>query len=85
MLDKRKFHLLIDLHKAFFLDNNKKDACFCNSSHCKLLAYHGIQVGEKLIDNCSEITMMSMLILYKYEHNSGINQANKIRQDCYDF
>ena len=36
----------------------------------QLLAYHGIQIGEKLIDNSSEISMMSIFIAYKCKHNS---------------
>ena len=51
----------------------------------KLETYHDIQVGEKLIDNCSEISMMSIFIVYECKHNCGISQANKVGQNCYDF
>ena len=47
--------------------------------------YHGIKIGEKLIDNCSEISMMSFFIVYECKHNSGGNQANQVGKKCYDF
>ena len=47
--------------------------------------YHGIKIGEKLIENCSEISMMSIFIVYEGKHNSGSNQANKVGKKCYDF
>ena len=47
--------------------------------------YHDIKIGEKLIDNCSEISMMSFFIVYECEHNRGSNKANKVGKKCYDF
>ena len=56
-----------------YLNFNKTKSYLWNVSEYKLLAYHVIQGGEKLIDNCSEIAMMSIFIVYKCVHNDRSN------------